>query len=548
MIAHASPAQIRRVVADELAVQETYTQAIDRVADLAVRYLASFCFIDLNEDGVLTRRTIAVDPGFGPPPMLLQAPHPDVGEGVAAILRAGSPLVYGRSWFDALKRFDHALAPYTSAELRAVVVVPLTYDRRPLGALTLGTTLDIEAVDIDLMGDFARLAAMAIANARLLDEAQSVTRAAEATRVRLSYVSRASSIFARSFDRSAVLQRFVTMTTVDFAAAVYALIATPDTDTEEYHAGEGDGDALRRLARAAMLDGRARLGHGDRTLTAPLLSGGVVCGALTFMRSADQPGFVVDDLTLAEDVAARTAMYVEASRSFEHQRRVADTLQQAFRPRDLPKVLGLDISAAYRPGSADMDVGGDWYDVVIMDDRRVAFAIGDVMGHGVEAAAVMAEIRSGLRAHLYAQSDPGRCLGYVDKLLANSKERDMFATGAVAYYDRDDNRLTLANAGHPLPYVRRRSGSVEPLGVSTTLLGLNLGARAESIHDLEPGDIVVFFTDGVVEDRALTFDAGIARLEAALLDSAEPGAIIDELLAISLAPTDDRTLLAFRIA
>ncbi len=536
------------MVATELSVHIGYYDMIERVASLAVRYIAKFCFIDLNENGVLTRRIITLDPDFGPLPTLLQAPHPDVGEGVAAVLRGGTALVYGPSWFDALKLSDRALVPFSSEQLQAIVIVPLTYDNRPLGTLTLGAAEDVGTVDIDLVGDFARLASMAIANARLRDETDVATVAAEATRVRLSYVSRASSIFARSFDRAAVMQRFVTTTTVDFAATALALIATPDTPTEEYHAGHVVTDELRQLSGDVVLDGRSRLADGDRSLAAPLLTGGGASGALTFRRSPEQPPFGIDDLTLAEDLAARTALYIEASRAYEHQRRVADTLQQAFRPRDLPNIPGLTISAAYRPSTVDMDVGGDWYDVVVMDDRRVAFAIGDVMGHGLEAAAVMAEIRSGLRAHLYAQSDPGRCLGYVDTLLTNAKERDMFATGAVAFYDRYLKQLTLASAGHPLPYVRRTDGTVEALGRSTTLLGLDMGARSESVHQLGAGDIVVFFTDGVVEDRALSFESGIASLETALLKSHEPGTIIEDLLAISLASTDDRTLLAFQIA
>jgi GAF domain-containing protein len=543
----ASSADIRRDVADALSVTAGYAETIERVAALAVTLLAQLCFIDLSEAGVLTRRALVVDPILGTQPAFMQAPHPDVGEGAAAALRGQTTLIYRRGWFAALGNADPALAPFLDGALQTVLVLPMMFDRRPLGILTLGQLADAGDVDLDLATDFARLAAMAIANARLHEDSRRATALADASRVRLSFVSRASAIFARSFDRAATLGRFATTTVHDFADGVYVLIAPPGGREEHYSAGVIASDLARALAEHAMLDARSRLDDGERALATPLLSGGHVSGALTFVRSREQPPFVIDDLTLVEELAARTALYVEAAQRYTHQRRVADTLQQAFRPRDLPRVPGLEISAAYRPCTTDMDVGGDWYDVVIMDDKRVAFAIGDVMGHGVEAAAVMAEIRSGLRAHLYAQSDPGRCLGYVDTLLANAKDREMFATGAVAFYDRARHQLTIANAGHPMPYVRRAGGSVEALGRSTTLLGLDSGPRIETTHDLAAGDIVLFYTDGVVEDRALPIDDGLALLEAALTRSSEPGAIIDDLLGISDASTDDRTLLVFRV-
>lgn len=547
MIDLASPASVRRDVAAALCVTAGYAETIERVARLAVAHLAKLCFVDLKEDGILTRRAIVVDPVLGSADLLMQAPHPDVGEGAAAALRRGVPLVYGRGWFAALSQADAALTPFIASPLKSVLMVPLFFDSQPIGALTLGQLSSVAEADLDLASDFARLAAMAIANARFYEEARSAKRSADESRVRLNFVSRASSVFARSFDLPTTLQRFATTTVSDFADGASVLVLPIDGRPERYDAGAASDTLSETLRGQAMSDARTRLDVGAHAISTPLLKGGKVSGALTFVRYADKPNFDLDDLTLVEELAARTAMYVETAQAFERQRSMATALQRAFRPSELPEITGLTICAAYRPSSADMDVGGDWYDVVVLDDNRVAFVIGDVMGHGAESAAVMAEIRSGLRAHLYAQSAPGRCLGHVDTLLAATRDREIFATGAVAFYDRVSRKLTVANAGHPAPYLRRADGSLEALGYPALLLGLDQGPRVETSRHLEPGDTVLFFTDGVVEYRALPFDEGIGLLEEGLKRWSGPAEITAYLLDVSKASTDDRTILAFRV-
>ena len=543
-----SAARLLREAGDALAVSAGYLETIERVTLLVVPGIAALCLIDVNEDGALTRRAAVADPGIGAPELRCEAPHPDVGEGAAEVLRTGRALVYGRGWFDALGRVDATLAQVVDGTLRAVAVLPLIFDRKPIGVLTLGLTQPLEEVDLEAAQDFARLAAVAISNARLLEEAHQARDLAESARARLSFVSRAGAVLARSLDRDSTLHRLLASTIVDFADGAHACIVETDGLLQQLTAGTADGGPAERLALDAMRDARTRLDPQMWAVAVPLLSGGRVGGALSFSRQATRGPFAIDDLTMIEEVAARVAVFVETARMFTHQRNVAETLQRAFRPRDLPNVAGLTMSAAYQPGTIDIEVGGDWYDVIALDDGSVALAIGDVMGHGVDAAAAMAELRSGLRAHVFAQSGPGRCLGYIDTLLTNAGgAHDLFATGIAAVYDVRTRALTIANAGHPSPYVRHADGSLLALVEPAPLLGLDAGPRSEVTHQLSAGDIVLFFTDGVVEDRARSYDDGIAALEETLRTTLTPDAMIERALALTPASTDDRTLLALLI-
>ena len=544
-----SAARMLRDAGESLAVAAGYAETIERVAQLAVPRIAALCLIDIVEDGSLTRRAAQADPVLGGPELRREAPHPDVGEGAPAVLRSGRALVYGRGWFDALKRVDASLAPVLDGTLRSIAVLPLTFDRKSIGVLSLGFTRPLHDADLEFAQDFARLAAVAISNARLLEDAHRARESAEAAQGRLKFVSRAGAALARSFERDATLQRLLAGTVVDFADGAYACIVESEGQRHHERAGDPAGNDLELFALRAMRDARTRVDSQMRAVTVPLLTGGRVGGALGFARSESRSPFAIDDLTMIEEVAARVAVFVESARMYTHQRNIAETLQQAFRPRNLPDVPGLMMSAAYQPGTVDVEVGGDWYDVITLDDACVAIAIGDVMGHGIDAAAAMAELRSGLRAHVFADSGPGTCLGYIDTLLTNSGgEHDLFATGVAAIYDVSTRALTIANAGHPSPYVRHADGTLLALVQPAPLLGLDAGPRSEVTHHLAAGDIVLFFTDGVVEDRARSYDDGIVALEEALRTTSTPEEMIERALALTPASTDDRTLLALMIA
>lgn len=535
-----------REASSALAVTAGYAETVALVARIAVDRIAAFCIVDIVEDGTLTRRAAVT--ANAEPVAATQAPHPDAAEGVAAALRAAQTVQYAPSWFAALRRDDDGLAVLADDRIAAISVTPLLWDRRPMGTITLGFAHDAQQPQRDRLENFAQQAAIAIASARLVEDARLAHQQAEQARARLAYVSRTSSVFARSFDRPETLRRFAGSMIGAFADGAYVFVIADETlPVERYRAGSGADDAAEDVALRAMRTVRTVLDAGGRTIAAPLLTGGRVGGALAFTRAAERPAFSVDDLTLAEELAARTALFVETSRAYSRQRQVAETLQTAFRPRELPRIPGLQFASAYRPGTADLDVGGDWYDVVATDEDRVAFVIGDVMGHGIDAAAVMAELRSGLRAHLYTNCAPGACLGYVDTLLARDRGREVFATVVLMVYDRQTRMLTVANAGHPTPYLRRAAGSLVELAGPSLLLGLDGGPRAESTHAIAPGDVIVAYTDGVVEDRTREYDDGIAALERILrAPMRELGDVLERLLGLAPTSPDDRTLLAIR--
>ncbi|MBV8074599.1 MAG: SpoIIE family protein phosphatase [Candidatus Eremiobacteraeota bacterium] len=200
---------------------------------------------------------------------------------------------------------------------------------------------------------------------------------------------------------------------------------------------------------------------------------------------------------------------------YRRERRIADTLQRALLPPVLPKLPGLWLDAVYQPDTDEANVGGDWYDAFELYDQRIAFSMGDVAGHGLEAAILMGRVREALRAAAIEGNDPARVLA-----LANASiellEQPAMVTALFGILDRLTMRLTFACAGHPPPVLARADGRVERLLAQGIPLGI--GFEYEWYNRtvaLEPGSILAFYTDGLVEsDREL--DAAESRLLAAL--------------------------------
>jgi serine phosphatase RsbU (regulator of sigma subunit) len=194
------------------------------------------------------------------------------------------------------------------------------------------------------------------------------------------------------------------------------------------------------------------------------------------------------------------------------QRSIAQTLQQALLPARLPKLPGLQVSARYVPAQRGGDVGGDWYDVVAIDDRHVLLVIGDVSGHGVEAATTMALVRHATLAYVAEDHRPGAVLGKLSDFVTGAGN-NYFATVLCALIDVQERRLTLASAGHLAPLLLS-SGGGEYVSVSAEPpIGFPHSApfREETVT-VPPGATLVAFTDGLVERRGEVLDAGLARL------------------------------------
>ncbi|MFD8545356.1 SpoIIE family protein phosphatase [Streptomyces sp. NPDC059649] len=264
--------------------------------------------------------------------------------------------------------------------------------------------------------------------------------------------------------------------------------------------------------------------HGCESLiTVPLQARGVRMGIVNFWRSRERP-FEEGELSLAEEMAARAAVCIDNARRFTREHAMAVTLQESLLPRGLPEQSALDLAHRYLP--AQTGVGGDWFDVIPLPGARVALVVGDVVGHGLHAAATMGRLRTAVQNFSTLDLPPDELLGFLDELVnriddeATAANDDATVAGATclyAIYDPSSGRCTLARAGHLPPALVHPDGTVEypdlpaspPLGVG--------GLPFESVElQLPAGSNLVLYTDGLVEDRNHDIDTGMHQLATAL--------------------------------
>ncbi len=286
----------------------------------------------------------------------------------------------------------------------------------------------------------------------------------------------------------------------------------------------------------------------------PLRSPHGVLGALTLGR-ADQPErFTAADTALLEDIARRAGLALENARLYQRQRKVAETMQHYLLPK-LPCVPGRSISARYLPAPDASQVGGDWYDAFTLADGTTALAVGDVVGHDLEAAAGMAQLRNMLRAYALAQREPpSKIVEWLDRATVDVAEVAMATLVFARMTENDAGRCELSwtNAGHPPPLLVTREGVARYL---TDGHGILLGvaphqARPDATAELPPGATLLLYTDGLIESPGHALDDGLDRLcrHAASLAHHPLEPFMDQLLARARPPDndDDVALLAVR--
>ncbi len=230
---------------------------------------------------------------------------------------------------------------------------------------------------------------------------------------------------------------------------------------------------------------------------------------------------------------------------------VAESLQRSVLAESAPRIEGLDVVISYT-SAASYQLGGDWWDCVRLDGGRVAFVIGDVAGHGVDAVAAMTQVRAALRAYLLAGDEIGPALDQLDRFVTHLVD-DQIASALVVVVDPATRRIDAANAGHPLPLLVGR-GDVPALHpVARPVLGLGAGRAVTSTLVVPPGTTLVMFTDGLVERRGEDLFDNLRRLGEAAGDGPEAGeAALEEWVGHLLATIpsrgdDDTTLLAVRL-
>ncbi|MFF4119694.1 SpoIIE family protein phosphatase [Streptomyces sp. NPDC001714] len=262
-------------------------------------------------------------------------------------------------------------------------------------------------------------------------------------------------------------------------------------------------------------------------IAAPLRARGVILGVATFWRSKEPTPFTAEDLTLAEELVARAATSIDNARRFTRERTMAVTLQRSLLPHALPEQNAVDVAYRYLPAGAGLGgVGGDWFDVIPLPGARVAIVVGDVVGHGVHAAATMGQLRTAVNNFSTLDLPPDELLWHLDELVTRiDQDRDgeqgtRTLTGATclyAIYDPVSRVCTMARAGHLEPVIVLPDGDAHLPGVPAgPPLGLG-GMPYETGEVLLPeGSGIVLYTDGLIEDRREDIDEGIERLRRAL--------------------------------
>jgi serine phosphatase RsbU (regulator of sigma subunit)/anti-sigma regulatory factor (Ser/Thr protein kinase) len=434
---------------------------------------------------------------------------------------------------------------------------------------------------------------------RLLDEERRAREEGERARERLAFLAEASAVLARSLDYRATLDHLAHVLVPHLAAMCTIDLIDEDGRLESLAVVHADPEK-EQLARdlrerlpprredafgtwAAIESNRSQLLEEipPRVLEAalerspgiveavreleiasamvvPLATAGRAFGAISFVRPAVEERYSTEDLALAQELARRAAVAIENARLFEEGRRVADILQRSLLPPSLPEIPGIEAAGTFRVALDSAMVGGDFYDVFTAGAGAWVAALGDIMGKGAPAAAVMGVARQTIRAAALAQQRPSQILRTVNESLLQQTEPERYATIACARIRPrgDRSQVTVSCGGHPSPLVLRADGRVEEISCIGTVLGILPDPELDEVDaELEPGDTLVLYSDGVTDEHVPGGEEfGFARLEAVLRDHAGrtaseiAQAIVEAVESFAVGdPEDDLTVLALRV-
>lgn len=549
--------RLAAAASDLLASEEEDLGAIlQRAADLVVPDLADSCVVSLvPHDDLPQRGAVAhVDRSLAARMREAEARWPlDVESllGVAGTELRNAllvPEVTPEMWSRSVDtpHYQRLAADHAA---RSVILAPMRVGGRLLGALVLATTPESDRrfrqEDVPFVEELAGRLALAIRSAHLAEEA----RAAHA---RLDVLAGIGELLMVELDSSARITAFADVMVHAFAdvCPIYladhgvlrlAAFAASDPDVQRVLERQGqwpeqrvDGDtpvarAFRAVAAvvqaaavAADLDGwlpaeaaslvASGAGSGSQ-LFVPLVAGGAPFGVVGFCSSSGDAPYGPRDVSLGLEIARRIAPHLEHALRFEREAATAEALQRSLLPERLPDLGSARLAARYVPSGAGARIGGDWYDAIPVAEGRVVLAIGDVVGHGVRAAASMGRLRSALQFCALEGLDPAESLERLNGYVAALAGSDM-ATLLVVEHDPATERLRFANAGHLPALVIHPDDRVELLDRPHGMpLGATDGARyAVGEVPMDPGSLLVLFTDGLVERRGESLDAGLERL------------------------------------
>jgi len=533
-------ALVDRTTAD-LSVVPRLEAAVEQVAEvLGVDRVA--VYLSTEDDRLATAAARGVS-----------GPHARVAERLldVALARTSGKRVVEVSNASADARLHDLREVVRESGLESALAAPLLARGDVLGLLAVYPDLDrrLSSNELSLLAAVAAQVAVALQNAQLHEETAELVRQREAAlasereasrRVRALYeISRS---FAQSLSLQATLDALV-RTVVDVLEVDAAVIAMPDERREHLrpltiHVREPQlEDAARAIlfrpvhfddveVKTLFRDGSAfRLGDEDDNALAPFLArgwtGAVVpvatpvqtIAALTILSF--QPGAPLSDETVEAGLALaqQAALAIDNARLYEQRKAFAETMQRALLPRRPPTVPGLDIGLVYEP-SARAEVGGDVYDFLEIGDGRLAVALGDVTGHGVEATADMAMAKFVFRTLAREHPEPSEFLAAANEVVLDETETGRFITMTYLAVDPARGDAACAAAGHPAPRLVLPDGTVEGLGSSGLALGVDEGQEYPEVRvELPPGGAIVLYTDGVLEARRGGELYGFERLD-----------------------------------
>jgi serine phosphatase RsbU (regulator of sigma subunit)/anti-sigma regulatory factor (Ser/Thr protein kinase) len=505
-------------------------------------------------------------------------------------LRAGKPVLVSQVTPELRAAFAHDEEQLALAEELGVVssiTAPLHVGDDVVGLLFLDYTTVSGRVhrpeDVEVVESLAERIVLVLERAYLMTEAERAT-------ARLDLLAEVGELLAIGLDTQARLEAVTSLVVPTFADACLAYVAAEEglqptactTRNGEVLLGDPDDagptpvddggpvaaafrdrapllftdvtGAVSAALQPPVLDGVATpLGEVQSALVVPMLTGDDPLGVLVFAYDGSNRTYGAEDVNLATEIARRVTPAVDDAMRFEREVATAEALQFSLLPDRLPVLRDAALAARYVPGGVGLKVGGDWYDAVPLRDGRVLLAIGDVVGHGVRAAASMGKLRNVLQYGALDGLAPAALLQRLNAFFCALPDADM-ATLFVAEYDPNAGRLRYANAGHPPAILRLPDGTTRLLdeGRSMPLCATEQVHYHDAEHALPPGALLVLYTDGLIERRGESLDAGFARLEDALGDAPDHVEEVADLLLRDLlldgAPPDDVALLCVRTA
>ncbi|CAL9294681.1 SpoIIE family protein phosphatase [Streptomyces sp. NPDC030392] len=390
---------------------------------------------------------------------------------------------------------------------RAVHTVTTLADARRLAWLNeadsrIGTTLDLQRTAQEL-ADFM---VPTLADGAAVDLLESVLRGGGASRPTGSKVPLARAMAVSAIDRLAHLEPDPVgeLSTLHPAPKLPHRCLVTGRAHLVRHIAPDQYESIAPTPHAARLLKEAGV---HSYMVVPLISRGVLIGIADFIRCAGRPAFTPADMALAGQLASKAAVLLDNARLYGRERETVVTLQRALLPKAAPPTLGLEVASSYRPAVDPSGVGGDWFDIVPLPGGRTALVVGDVMAHGLEAAATMGRLRSVARTLLNLDVSPERVLARLD-LAARDLEEDQVATCLCVLYDPALGTYRVASAGHLPPLLIDPAGNAEFVDVA---VGAPLGAGVIPYDpvtvEAPPGSRIMMCTDGLIKNR--TTDAGV---------------------------------------